>query len=71
MLLAECVRGGGVEIVLNARGIEVEGAAGGGFLVACSQGEFVAGRSLWLPGDCRFPSWGQRVGDISWRGSSG
>ena len=41
MLLAECALGG-VEILLNARGIQVEGAAGGGFRVACSQGEFQA-----------------------------
>jgi predicted flavoprotein YhiN len=37
MLLAECARGG-VEIVLNARGIEVEGAAGGGFRVSSFAG---------------------------------
>ena len=42
MLLTECELGG-VEMVLNARGIQVEGAAGGGFRVACSQGEFEAG----------------------------
>ena len=40
MLLAECERGG-VEVVLNARGIEVE-SAGGGFRVASPQGEFAA-----------------------------
>jgi predicted Rossmann fold flavoprotein len=57
MLLAECVRGG-VEIVLNARGIEVEGAAGGGFLVACSQGEFVAGALVVATGGLSIPKLG-------------
>ena len=42
MLLAECALGG-VEMVLNARAIEVESAAGGGFQVASSQGKFTAG----------------------------
>jgi predicted flavoprotein YhiN len=42
MLLAEC-EVGGVEMVLNARGIQVEGATGGPFRVTCSQGEFAAG----------------------------
>jgi len=42
MLLAECELGG-VEMVLNAHGIQVEDAAGGGFRVACSAGEFEAG----------------------------
>ncbi len=42
MLLAECALGG-VEMVLNARAIEVEGAAGGGFQVTSSQGKFTAG----------------------------
>jgi hypothetical protein len=41
MLLAECELGG-VELVLNARGIQVEGAAGSGFRVECSAGEFAA-----------------------------
>jgi predicted Rossmann fold flavoprotein len=41
MLLAECERGG-VEIGLNAKGIEVAGTAGG-FGVSCSMGEFSAG----------------------------
>jgi predicted Rossmann fold flavoprotein len=40
MLLAECAAGG-VELVLNARGIEVE-SAGGGFHVECSAGTFAA-----------------------------
>ena len=42
MLLAECELGG-VEMVLNAHGIQVVGAAGGGFRVCCSAGEFEAG----------------------------
>jgi len=42
MLLAECELGG-VELVLNAHGIQVAGAAGGGFRVCCSAGEFEAG----------------------------
>ena len=42
MLLAECELGG-VEMVLNAHGIQVEGVAGGGFRVCCSAGEFEAG----------------------------
>jgi hypothetical protein len=41
MLLAECALGG-VELVLNARGIAVERGAGGGFRVVCSSGEFEA-----------------------------
>ncbi len=41
MLLAECELGG-VEVVLNARGIQVEGAAGGGFRVECSASAFAA-----------------------------
>ena len=42
MLLAECELGG-VEMVLNAHSIQVVGAAGGGFRVCCSAGEFEAG----------------------------
>jgi predicted Rossmann fold flavoprotein len=41
MLVAECARGG-VEIVLNARGIQVERDHSGGFRVASSAGEFAA-----------------------------
>ncbi|MFZ1086816.1 MAG: NAD(P)/FAD-dependent oxidoreductase [Terracidiphilus sp.] len=37
MLLAECAAGG-VEIMLNARGIRVEPGAAGGFTLECSQG---------------------------------
>jgi predicted Rossmann fold flavoprotein len=57
MLLAECGRGG-VEIVLNARGIVVEGAAGGGFRVACSQGEFAAGALVVATGGLSIPKLG-------------
>jgi predicted Rossmann fold flavoprotein len=56
MLLAECERGG-VEIVLNARGIEVEGA-GGGFRVASSQGEFVAEALVVATGGLSIPKLG-------------
>jgi hypothetical protein len=42
MLLAECALGG-VELVLNARGIAVERGTGGGLRVTCSSGEFEAG----------------------------
>ena len=41
MLLAECELGG-VELVLNARGIQVAQEAGGGFRVVCSSGAFSA-----------------------------
>jgi predicted Rossmann fold flavoprotein len=41
MLLAECSLGG-LELVLNARGISVERVSGRGFRVACSAGEFEA-----------------------------
>jgi len=41
LLLAECSLGG-VELVLNAREIRVAAAAGGGFVVSCSAGEFSA-----------------------------
>jgi predicted flavoprotein YhiN len=47
MLLAECERGG-VEIVLNARGIAVEG--GGRVSRASSQGEFGRRRWWWRRG---------------------
>jgi hypothetical protein len=57
MLLAECERGG-VEIVLNARGIEVEGPAGGGFRVGCSQGEFAAGALVVATGGLSIPKLG-------------
>ena len=57
MLLAECERGG-VEMVLNARGIEVESAAGGGFRVMCSQGEFAAGALVVATGGLSIPKLG-------------
>ena len=57
MLLAECAAGG-IEIVLNARGTGVEGAAGGGFRVACSQGEFSAGALVVATGGLSIPKLG-------------
>jgi predicted Rossmann fold flavoprotein len=57
MLLAECEQGG-VEIVLNARGIQVERAAGGGFRVASSQGEFQAGALVVATGGLSIPRLG-------------
>jgi predicted Rossmann fold flavoprotein len=57
MLLAECALGG-VEILLNARGIQVEGAAGGGFRVACSQGEFQASALVVATGGLSIPKMG-------------
>ena len=62
MLLAECERskelGGSVEIVLNAHGMQVESAAGGGFRVACSQGEFAAGALVVATGGLSIPKLG-------------
>jgi len=57
MLLAECERGG-VEVVLNARRIAVEGGAGGGFRVACSSGEFAAGALVVATGGLSIPKLG-------------
>ena len=57
MLLAEC-RLGSVEIVLNAHGIEVEGAAGGMFRVRCSQGEFGADVVVVATGGLSIPKLG-------------
>jgi hypothetical protein len=57
MLLAECERGG-AEIKLNARGIEVEGAASGGFRVASSEGEFAAGALVVATGGLSIPKLG-------------
>ena len=57
MLLAECGRGS-VETVLNARGIEVEGGAGSGFRVACSQGEFAAEAVVVATGGLSIPKLG-------------
>lgn len=62
MLLAECARaeefGGGVELVLNAHGIEVEGEAGGGFRVRCAQGEFKAEALVVATGGLSIPKIG-------------
>ena len=57
MLLAECGLGG-VEILLNVGGIEVEGAAGGGFRVASSEGEFGAGVLVVATGGASIPKLG-------------
>jgi hypothetical protein len=57
MLLAECELGG-VEVVLNARGIHVERAAGGGFHVTYSQGEFEAGALVVATGGLSIPKMG-------------
>ena len=57
MLLAECAQGG-VEIVLNALGIKVERAAGSGFRVGCSQGEFVAAAVVVATGGLSIPKLG-------------
>jgi predicted Rossmann fold flavoprotein len=57
MLLAECALGG-VEIVLNAHGIEVESAAGGGFRVTASAGEFQAGALVVATGGLSIPKLG-------------
>ena len=57
MLLAECARGG-VETVLNARRILVEGAASGGFRVACSLGEFTADALVVATGGLSIPKMG-------------
>jgi predicted Rossmann fold flavoprotein len=57
MLLAECAQGG-VEIVLNAHGVEVEGAEGGGFRVTCSQGEFAADALVVATGGLSIPKLG-------------
>ena len=57
MLLAECERGG-VEIFLNARGIEVDGKVGGGFRLASSCGEFMAGAMVVATGGLSIPKLG-------------
>ena len=57
MLLAECALGG-VEVVLNARGIQAEGAAGSGFRVTCSQGEFEAEALVVATGGLSIPKMG-------------
>src|SRR5450631_1924462 len=57
MLLAECAQGG-VEVVLNAHGIKVEGAAGGGFRVEYSRGEITAGALVVATGGLSIPKLG-------------
>jgi hypothetical protein len=57
MLLAECEQGG-VEIVLNAHGIQVEGAPGGGFRVLSSSGEFAANALVVATGGLSIPKLG-------------
>jgi hypothetical protein len=57
MLLAECALGG-VEIVLNARGIQVERTAAGGFFVASSAGEFRADALVVATGGLSIPKLG-------------
>jgi predicted flavoprotein YhiN len=57
MLLAECELGG-VEVVLNARGIQVEGAAADGFRVECSQGAFETGALVVATGGLSIPKMG-------------
>lgn len=56
MLRSECERGG-VEVVLNARGIAVE-RAGGEFRVSSEQGEFVAGALAVATGGLSIPKLG-------------
>ncbi len=57
MLLAECERGG-VEIVLNAHGIEVDRSASGEYCIACSQGGFRAGALVVATGGLSIPKLG-------------
>jgi predicted Rossmann fold flavoprotein len=57
MLLAECVRGG-VDLVLNARGITVETSGSGGFRVCCSAGEFTADALVVATGGLSIPKMG-------------
>ncbi len=57
MLLAECERGG-VEIVLNVRGIVVERTMGGGFRVTTSTGEFLSESLVVATGGLSIPKLG-------------
>jgi predicted Rossmann fold flavoprotein len=57
MLLAECERGG-IELVLNARGISVRGATSGEFCVSCSTGEYRAGALVVATGGLSIPKMG-------------
>jgi predicted flavoprotein YhiN len=67
MLLAECQRGpdrrGNVELILNARDIQVERDASGGFFVSSSTGQYKAG--------CRFRRWARLDSRMNWRGCLG
>lgn len=62
MLLEECARatehGGSVEVMLNAREIQVEHSASGGFRVASSLGEFAAGALVVATGGLSIPKLG-------------
>ena len=57
MLLRECARGG-VELVLNARGIGVEPSGPGRFRVCCSAGEFAAPALVVATGGLSIPKMG-------------
>jgi predicted Rossmann fold flavoprotein len=57
MLLAECEQGG-VQLVLNARNIEVDRDSAGSFRVACSAGEFNAGALVVATGGLSIPKLG-------------
>jgi predicted flavoprotein YhiN len=70
MLLAECELGG-VEMVLNAHGIQVEGAAGGGFRVECSAGEFEAEALVVATGGLSIPKMGPQGLGMIWPRSLG
>ncbi|HWG21799.1 MAG TPA: NAD(P)/FAD-dependent oxidoreductase [Terracidiphilus sp.] len=57
MLLAECERGG-VELVLNARDIQADRAASGGFFLSSSAGEFTADALVIATGGLSIPKLG-------------
>jgi len=57
MLLAECALSG-VEVVLNARGIQLERNSAGGFRVECSVGEFAAESVVVATGGLSIPKLG-------------
>jgi hypothetical protein len=62
MLLAECQRGpdrrGNVELILNARDIQVERDASGGFFVSSSTGQYKAGALVVATGGLSIPKMG-------------
>jgi predicted Rossmann fold flavoprotein len=62
MMLEECARasehGGSVELMLNAREIQVERTASGGFCIASSLGEFAAGALVVATGGLSIPKLG-------------